>query len=218
MKDLVGTILERVLLSIPWPEVAAEAWNYCKKIFLGSVNGGLYEVIEQESRLDLEDPKGLHARFSKVRKIKFTQERTIAIQDHGWSNGETLIDFQISPGRAVDFRSLGYKTYVLIALDEIKNRGELETFKSHYGLRNSFLKPNGYWDTEITEKTGNLRISIVFPRDRAPQRAFVTEQNQKRSKEIQRSTFKLLQDGRVEVSWEKKSPRLFEHYILAWDW
>jgi hypothetical protein len=26
------------------------------------------------------------------------------------------------------------------------------------------------------------------------------------------------EDGRVQVSWETKKPRLFEAYLMGWDW
>ena len=68
---------------------------------------GMYEVLNYESTLEILDPKGKRAIFSKVEELKFLQDNVIAIQDQAWGDGKILDDYQCLPGFPVDFYRSG---------------------------------------------------------------------------------------------------------------
>ncbi len=53
---------------------------------------------------------------------------------------------------------------------------------------------------------------------RPPQRITLIESNRQRSRVLGESVQVPLPDGRWPVTWEVRSPRLYENYILQWEW
>ena len=179
---------------------------------------GMYEVLNYESTLEILDPNGKQAIFSKVEEIKMLQDNVIAIQDQAWGDGKILDDYQCSPGVPVDFYRSGHKTHILISLRDVKQKGDQIKKNIQWNIKNGFLKPNGYWATDINHYTRKIKIVILFPRERPPIRVMMVESNRKKSKELLKDALTLLPDKRWQVTWEKKNPRLHEHYILKWEW
>jgi hypothetical protein len=105
-----------------------------------------------------------------------------------------------------------------LSLREVKNRGDVDEFNIQWDIKNGFLTEDGYWATDISNRTKGLKVNIIFPKSRPPQRLSIEESNRKRTQMIAPEAKKKLPDGRWRVTWEKKKPKLYEIYILRWVW
>jgi hypothetical protein len=151
----------KILLDSPWLEIAGEIWKIGKKVLRGMANEGVYEVLDYESTLEIQNSKGTRATFSKRKKIRYLQNKIIAYQDHGWGDGEILLNYRTSRGKAVDYYRSGYKTYILLSLQEIKNRGDVDEFNIQWNIRNGFLTEDGYWATDISNRTRRMHKDLI---------------------------------------------------------
>jgi hypothetical protein len=212
------SIITRLMLNIPWPEILANAWKYGRKLLRGLISEGMYEVLEYESTLELFNQSGTKAHFKKRKKVHYLQDNIIAFHDYAWGDGDILKSYQCTPGKKVDQYRAGYKTYILISLREVKSRGDIDEFNIQWDIKNGFLVPDCFWDTDISHKTKQIRINVIFPKGRHPFRITLVETNHRRTNILGDEHKKLLPDGRLRVTWEKKSPRLYEHYLMKWDW
>jgi hypothetical protein len=59
---------------------------------------------------------------------------------------------------------------------------------------------------------------IIFPADRPPLRVSLFEKNYQRTHVVTKDAIKQFPDGRWAIAWEKDDPRLYENYVLSWDW
>jgi len=178
----------------------------------------MYHVLDYESTLELLDVEGKFARFEKQKKIKYVQDNIIAHQDYAWGDGKILVNYKCHPGKAVDRYRSGYKTYILIALHEVKNRGDVDDFHITWETKDGFLTPDGFWETNISQKTTQMRVNVIFPKKRLPKRVIVEESNHRKTHIITSEERTVLPDGRMKVSWLKNKPRLFETYLMKWLW
>ena len=83
---------------------------------------------------------------------------------------------------------------------------------------NGFWKKTGFWGTGIRHRTKKVTVKVIFPQDRPPIRASVTESNLQRTQILGIDAQKMLLDGRTMIIWEKSNPRLYENYVLKWEW
>jgi hypothetical protein len=210
--------LASAVSGLPWFEIVGQLWKFGRKVIRGMSNEGVYEVLEYESALELKDKRGEHAIFRKREKVRYLQNYILAYQDQAWGDGEILIDYRCSPGTPVDRYRSGYKTHILISLRELKNKGDIQEFNIEWGIRNGFLLGNGFWASEISHRTRNAKVQIIFPKNRPPLRAWVVEKNIQRTRVIGKDAITKLSDGRWKITWERSQPRLYEQYILNWEW
>jgi hypothetical protein len=87
-----------------------------------------------------------------------------------------------------------------------------------WDMRRGFLKSVGFWGTGIRYRTKKVTVKIIFPKDRPPVQASVTKSNLQRTQILGIEAQKILPDGRVIITWETESPRLYENYVLKWEW
>jgi hypothetical protein len=207
-----------MLLNLPWFGIFGDLWNIGRKVLQGVAIDGVYETLEYESTLEIHDRKGKRATFSKRKKIRYLQDKIIAYQDYGWGDGEILINYRTSRGKAVDRYRSGYKTYILLSLREVKNRGDVDEFNIQWDVRKGLLTKDGYWSTDVSNRTRHMKVHVIFPKTRPPQQLSIEESNKKRTKLLGSEARKKLPDGRWRVTWEKKNPKLYEIYILRWVW
>jgi hypothetical protein len=179
---------------------------------------GMYEVLEHEARLELQDTKGRKAVYYKRQRVRFLQDNIIAYQDQAWGDGEIFADYKCSPGVPVDRYRESHRWRVLISLRETKNRNDVEEFHIERTIRDGFTKDVEDFQTEIAHTTRKLSLSVVFPRNRLPKEVLLIEQNAARTKVLGPSNRLTLPDGRQQVVWRTDNPRLFEAYILRWKW
>jgi hypothetical protein len=206
------------LLGIPVFGQARVIARKIKQLLQGLYYAGLYEVLEYKSVLELKDKTGGNAYFRKQEKIRFLQNGIIAYQDQAWGDGDILINYRCYPGKPVDRYRPGSKTYILISLREIKNKGDEIEIKTEWGIRGGFLRTNELWETEISHRTKKLKIQIIFPKTRPPTRVLLFESMHRRTRSLGQDAMTQQPDGRWLISWETHKPRLHERYILQWKW
>lgn len=207
-----------LLLGGPWLEVLAEMLKWSRKYIQGLAEEGMYEVLAYEATLELKDKRGKKATFHKRQRVRYVQNNIIAYQDQAWGDGEFLTNYHCSPGKMVDSWREGHKTFILISLRELRQRGETDEYNIEWEVNNGFLKPYGYWETAISHRTKVARVTIIFPESRPPQKAIITEATHRNKQELPSEAIRQLADGRWQISWEKHKPRLYERYIVSWDW
>lgn len=212
------SFISAILLDMPWVNILGDTWRFLRKTINRLSQEGIYEVLDYHSTLELKDIKGTKAQFTKRKKVRYLQDDLIAFQDHAWGDGKILKNYKCSPGKAVDQYRVGYKTFVVISLREIKNRGDVDEFNIEWDIENGFLKPDGFWATDITKKTKQISAEVIFPKQRKPYRVVLEETNRRRTQYIGKDRFNNLPDGRVKIGFEIKKPRLHEHYLLKWRW
>jgi len=216
--QLKTNLISTILLDLPWASILGDAWRHFRKLVRGFSQEGIYEVLDYHSTLELMDVSGKKAHFSKRKKVQYLQDDIIAYQDHAWGDGLILQNYRCSPGKAVDQYRVGYKTLVLISLREIKNRGDSDEFNIEWDIKDGFLKPDGFWATDITKRTKKITVEVIFPASRPPYHIVLQESNRRRSSYISKDLFQELSDGRIKVGVAIKKPRLYEHYLLKWRW
>jgi hypothetical protein len=198
-------------------ELGGHLWALGSKVLRGYSSEGMYEVMDYETTLELLDSKGKRARLAKRMVVRYLQDNIIAFQDTYWANGR-VTDYRISPGLAVDKHKSGYLTYTLISLRTVKNKGNVDEFNMEWKIGNGFKKPDGFWQTDVMNRIKQIKVNLIFPADRHPTRIYLEEKNRKTSLTLGANLIKNLPDGRQKVSWFHDSPKLFESYILRWDW
>lgn len=206
------------IFDLPWIAIIGNVWRIVLKIFRGFVNEGIYEVLDYECTLELTNKSGTNAIIKKREKIKYLQDYISTHEDQAWGDGEILLNYRCSPGVPVDQFRLGHNTYKLISLREFKNKDDMSEFNIEWRMRNGFLKPTGFWGTSINHQTKRIVIKVIFPKDRPPLRASVFESNIQRTRILGQETQHKLSDRRIMIVWEDTRPRLYEDYILRWEW
>jgi hypothetical protein len=205
-------------LGLPWFEIVVEVLKIGRKMLRGLSNEGIYEVLDYETTLELHDRKGNRATLKKSEKVRYLQDHIIAYQDQAWGDGKILINYRCTPGKSVDRYRSGYKTHILISLREMKNKGDIDDFNIEWGIRKGFLMPTGFWATEINHRTKRIKVRVIFPKSRPPFRVSILEKNRQSTQSLRKNAKVQLPDGRWQVTWERKQPRLYEQYILNWKW
>ena len=175
-------------------------------------------MLDYHMVLDLKDPMGKKAIYRKEQKVLYLQNNITAITDQAWGDGKILLDYRCSPGEAVDRYRSGHKTLILISLRQIRNRGEKDTIRIQWALKNSFLTETEEWTTSISHRTKRLHINVNFPEKRPPLKIFIIETNRKRQTQLGKDHLTQLPDKRWKVSWKKSKPRLYEEYTFRWVW
>lgn len=193
-------------------------WSVGKRLVSRKPPSGMYEVLEHETRLELKDDQGKKAVLYKRQRVRFCQDNIITYQDKAWGDGDIFADYQCSPGVPVDRYREGHRYRVLISLRETKHKGDIEEFRIERTIRNGFTKKVEDFQTEIDHVTGNLSVSVVFPRQRRPRQVTLIEQNADRARPLSPQQIRLLPDGRSQATWRTKNPKLYEGYILRWTW
>ena len=207
-----------MILDLPWIDILTGLWKIGRKVIRGMANEGVYETLEYESTLEIQNRKGTRATFKKRKKIRYLQDNIIAYQDYGWGDGEILLNYRSSRGKAVDLYRSGYKTYILLSLREVKNRGDVDEFNIQWNIRNGFLTEDGYWAADISQRTEHIKVNVIFPKSKPPLKLSIEESNRKRTRILGPEVKRKLPDGRWRITWEMKKPKLYEIYVLRWIW
>ena len=205
------------LPSLDWLSIAFEFYRGVQQ-FLKKRHEGIYEMLEFEEVLELGDPKGETAFYKKRQRVRFLQDNVIAFQDFAWGDGEVLVDYECSPGIAVDRYRNGDRWNVLISLREIKNSGDIEDFYIQRRIKRGFTKKEEWWQIEMQHQTKWLRHSIIFPKKRHCKRAILLEKTRNRTTVFNSGDLDDLPDGRQILTWENKKPKRFETYTIKWKW
>jgi hypothetical protein len=206
------------LFNLSWGTGADGIWMLGRKIVERFTPGGIYEVLDYESTLELLNRSGTKAVFKKDKRVRYLQDDVIAYQDHAWGDGEILLNYRTNRGKPVDRYRSGYKTYILLSLREVRNRGDIDEFNIQWDIRRGFLKEDGFWGTDVSQRMEHLKINVIFPKSRPPQQLSMEESNRRRTLILERDARHRLPDGRWLVTWEISRPKLHELYVLRWIW
>lgn len=204
--------------ALPWPKIIEALRRTGSRIFSRSPASGLYEVLEYESTVMLHDRDGKRATVKKRERVRYLQDNIIAYQDQVWGDGEIMKGYRCSPGVPVDEYRSGHKTLVLISLREEKRKGDIDEFNITWGMKNGFLIEDGYWATAISHKTKQVRVNVIFPKDRPPLHTAAVDSARKRKNSAGKLSLSQRPDGRWLVAWQMKAPRQFDNYLLKWKW
>ena len=115
-EDQDRTPLEKLialLLRLPWADLLVEAWKTTVKAIKNWSTPGMYQALEYESTLELQNPRGKKATFSKREKVRYLQDHIIAYQDQSWGDGEILVDYRCTPGKPVDRYRFDHEIYII---------------------------------------------------------------------------------------------------------
>ncbi|MEZ4671462.1 MAG: hypothetical protein R3E39_26460 [Anaerolineae bacterium] len=206
------------LLGSDWVDMLGVLWRLARKVLSLKTHEGMYEVLEYDTQLELLDIRGEKAIFHKREQVRFLQDNIIAYQDQAWGDGDIFADYQCSPGVAVDKYREGHRYRILISLRETKNHKDVDEFRIDRTIRRGFTKAVEDFQIEIDHVTRSLSMSVVFPKQRFPKQVTLIERNASKMTPINAQAFQELPDGRLQVTWHTKRPRLFENYILRWEW
>ena len=179
---------------------------------------GVYEVLEHDTTVELVDPSGRLATVERRQMVRFLDDNLVAFTDYAWGDGNTLVDYSCSPGVPVDVYDDGAKQTILISLRETKNRGDTLHFKIQRKILRGFMERDEWWETEIYHRTQHMKVAIIFPSGRRCQRAIVTQRSTNRTIALGPEHFRFLGDGRQELTWEMRHPKLHDRYTLKWRW
>ncbi len=146
------------------------------------------------------------------------QNNILAYQDQAWGDGEILLDYRCTPGVEVDRYKPANRTYILISLREVKQRGDLDEFNIGWKMRDGFLRSKEQWGSEISHRMKWFKISVIFPKTRPPKRVSLVTYLRQRTYPLGQEAIVKLPDGRWQVSWETQKPKLHENYSLKWEW
>ena len=215
--DLKPQVLT-IALDLPWFQLLGRIWKIGRKIVRGWSREGVYEVLDYECQLELKDKKGNLATIQKREKIHYLQDYITSYQDQAWGDRNVFLNYRCSPGVPVDEFRLGHKTYKLISLRESRNKGDTDEFHIEWDMQRGFLKSTGFWGTAISHRTKKVIVKVVFPKDRPPLHISIVESNLQRTRDLAKDAQKLLPDGRTMITWENENPRLYENYVLKWEW
>jgi hypothetical protein len=222
---MINTILEEPSVSSQFgtnmmalPGLLTCLWKLIREIIRKNSKRGMHEVLDYQTKLTIQDAKGKSATLTKYEKVRLLQDNIIAYQDQAWGDGKILQNYRCSSGVPVDFYRTGYKTYVLISLRTLKNKGDLTEFNFQWNIKDCFLKPMGFWGTDICHSTDHVKIQVVFPKSRPPQKAEVAEKNRRRTRVLGVNCIQQLPNGKWSLTWEQSHPTLYEQFILKWNW
>jgi hypothetical protein len=193
-------------------------WRLARRVLALKAHEGMYEVLEYEARLELFDSRGEKAILRKREKVRYLQDNIIAYQDKAWGDGQIFADYQCSPGVEVDRYREGHRFQILISLRETKHRNDVDEFHIERTVKNGFTKTTEDFHIEIDHITRKLTLSVVFPHKRFPKQVSLIEQNATRTTPLTAQDRIMLPDGREQFSWTTNKPKLFEAYILRWEW
>lgn len=206
------------LLGSPWVEVLAEGWKLGHKLWRGLADEGMYEVLDYQVKLEIKDKQGKRALCTKRERVRYLQNNIIAYQDQAWGDGDFLVNYRCTPGKEVDRYQVGYKTLILISLQETKQKGDVDEFIIEREVHNGLLQTNEYYEVEIGHRTRHLLIQIVFPKGRPPRHPVLVERLRQQRQPLSAAHVTQLPNGRWLLWWETNKPRLHEHYLLRWTW
>lgn len=205
------------LITVDNVALVIDLWKLVAR-FLPASYQGLYEVSEYDAELEICDPQGRVAIYRKRSKVTYLQNQVFSYRDMAWGDGEIFADYECSPGIAVDRFQEGHRWHVLISLRETRNRGDKEEILIKRTIRDGFTKPSESFQVEVNHEMSELTASIIFPAERLPRRVTLIEQNRNRTTQLGAEHSIDLPDGRQQIRWHTDQPRLFEAYILRWQW
>lgn len=218
MNDSLVTLLSSMFRLPQMDAMAYSLWRIAAKIFRRYTKRGLYEVIDHSVCLELLDNKGHFSRYTKQQTVRFLQDNVFAYQDQAYGDGDIFASYQCSPGVPVDRYREGQIYRILISLHEPRQFGDIEHFRVDRTIKDGYVGSVQDFQTHVEHIMRHMSLSVIFPINCVPTRVFLIEQSTKRTRQLGAEAFIRLPTGQTQVIWESSRPRLFENYILRWEW
>lgn len=177
-----------------------------------------YKTLYHHVSIEMMDKRGKKAVYTKRQKLEFLQNGVFAVLDQAFGDGEIFAKYKCSPGTPVDKYREGLRWKILIALRGTRNRGDQEDLFIERTIHDGFLSTSEYWETFIDHPTQELTITGIFPQSRLPKQVVVIEEQTKRIHKLSNEHMTILPHGKVQYHWQRMKPRLFDGYILQWQW
>ena len=220
----LGKLLRPVLQHLPLQdpvkvlEKILDTWNVLSRLRDKARYHGMYEILDYDATLEIQDSKGKKAVLTRREVIRFLQDNVVAVHDHTWGDGQLFAKYQCQPGVPVDFYEDGSKHNVLISLRETKDRGDIVELWIERVVRDALLKKQEWFETEIDHLMRTLKLSIIFPRKRPCRRATLSQRSIGKTTLLAQNHFALLPDGKQKLTWGAKHPKLHDRYTIKWTW
>jgi len=179
---------------------------------------GIYDVLYQRRIIEIHDGDGEVVTVDTVAKLRFRQNHVAALTDYVWGDGEILADYRCSPGVPVDHYKEGSRYAVLISLREHKHHGDVLVLRTHRMIRGGFTRNEECWECDVYHRTGRIELKVIFPLERTCTRATASRRNAHETVALGLEHFSTLPDGRQQLRWVIKRPKLHERYVLHWTW
>jgi len=195
-----------------------EAWELLSRLWEKLRYQGLYAIIAYDSTLELLDPRGDQAVFTRRERIRFLQDNVVALHDHAWGDGQLFASYRCQPGVPVDIYPDGSRHNVLISLRETKNKGDILELWIERVVHAGFTQDEEWLETEIDHWMEQLHLSIIFPQERPCRRATLSRRSTAKTVALPQDSFALLPDGRQRLAWETAHPKLHDCYTIKWAW
>jgi hypothetical protein len=181
--------------------------------------GGPYEVLSEEITWDLVEPDGSEVIVEKSRDVRFLQNNSLIWMDYAWGDGEIMAEYECSPGDLVDRFNVGDRLWLIISLKSARSRGDPEKLTSRRKVRDGFRKGREWVSWEIVEKTHHLKLSIVFPEDRACRTAYKSSKRGPHlGQAIDVSDLPYASDGRRMLVINEKRLKVGDIRTITWEW
>jgi hypothetical protein len=181
-------------------------------------SGAPYEVLELDQNWDLYDATGNEASSQKRLKLRFLQNDVIALRDFLWGDvSNTIQDYSWSPGRVVEQYQTGPRLQILIALDTVRNRGDIDTYIASYRSVGAFTSSQEWISFMATKPTDKLKVTVTFPKER-PTKSISFTDGFGNYIDPERYIKRELNEGREKIQIELYRPPLEQEFALRWDW
>lgn len=166
----------------------------------------------------LLDPQGDTAVLEREQELRFLQDGVVGLYHQVWGEGELFDDYQVEPGIVADRFQLGARQVTLISLRQIKNRGDVLHLRIHRQVKRGWTHPEEWLEIAVNHRTRFVRVKVIFPATRLPQRATLTAVGTGATQSIDQHSWAVDEQGRTVIVWQKRSPVLGETYLLRWSW
>lgn len=194
------------------------AWTLIARLRDKLTYHGMYEILDYDSTLQLADPQGKRAILTRRERIRFLQDNVVAIHDHAWGDGDLFASYKCQPGVPVDIYEDGSKYNILISLRETKRKGDTLDLWIERIIEGGFTQRNEWLETEVDHWTDQMKLSIVFPKDRHCKRATLSRRKTDKTFRLPQDRFALLPNGDQKLTWSTHRPSLHDCYTVKWVW
>jgi hypothetical protein len=178
----------------------------------------LYEVLRFDATLELQDARGETAVLAREQQLRFLQDGVVGLYHQVWGAGELFADYEVQPGVVADRFRLGARHITLISLRQVKNRGDRLRLHIRRQIRKGWTEPEEWLQIAVDHQTRVLRVRLIFPKARPPQRAYLIEETTGAERELERRGWQVDRQGRTQIVWQKSKPPWGETYLLRWEW
>lgn len=177
----------------------------------------VYDVLDFELGLKLLDAGGRSAEVIRVERLRFHQDGVMGIYHQIWGEGE-LQDYQVEPGVVADRFSVGPRTFILISLREVKNRGDELTLTTCRRVSLGWTQSEEWLEAALSHRTAKITLKVTFPKGRPPTSAELVELPAGNRARIERTRWTTDQSGCTTIRLTRKRPQVGSSYVLRWTW